>query len=163
MSMKIWVDADACPGTVKELIIRVSKRHKIFVVFVANKHIGIPLSVHIRTVRLDKDPEAVDEHIVQHAQAGDMVITQDIPLASRLVSKGVTVITPRGELHAKESIGERLSLRNFMQDIRDSGGTTPGPPPFTQKDKQRFSDTFDREITKFLKKRSIQDETSPRQ
>ncbi len=157
--MKIWVDADACPGAVKELIIRVSQRHRIPVVFVANKHIGVPLSAHIATVRLDKDPEAVDEYMVEHARRGDMAITQDIPLASLLIPKGVTVITPRGELHAKGNIGERLSLRNFMQDIREAGGTTPGPSPFTQKDKQRFSDTLDREITKFLKERDSQSAT----
>lgn len=151
--MKIWVDADACPAAVKELIIRVGKRHKIFVVFVANKGISIPESAYISTVRLLREPEAVDEYIVDHAQAGDMAVTQDIPLASQLVPKGVVVISPRGELHTEENIRERLSLRNFMQDLREAGGITPGPAQFGPRDKQRFSDTFDREITKALKRR----------
>ncbi len=159
--MKIWVDADACPGAVKELVLRVGKRHNIFVVFVANKFIGIPESACFSTVRVDKEPEAVDEYIVERAQAGDMVITQDIPLASGLVSLGVTVISPRGDLHTAENIGERLSIRNFMQDIREAGGITPGPSAFGPKDKQRFSDTLDREITRHLKCRAGEGSTVP--
>lgn len=149
--MKIWMDADACPGAVKELVLRVGKRHGILVVFVANKFIGLPESACFSAVRVGMEPEAVDEYIVEHARAGDMVITQDIPLAASLVPMGVTVISPRGELHTAENIGERLSIRNFMQDIREAGGVTPGPTAFGPKDKQRFSDTLDREITRHLK------------
>jgi uncharacterized protein len=150
--MKIWVDADACPGPIKELIIRTARRLKIPAIFVANKHISIPDSAYISTMRLEKDPEAVDERIVEVAEAGDLAVTQDIPLASALVPKGVIVMTPRGEIFTEGNIRERLSIRNFMQDIREAGSVTPGPRQFSQKDKQRFSDTLDREITKRMKK-----------
>jgi uncharacterized protein YaiI (UPF0178 family) len=150
--MRIWVDADACPGAIKELIIRAARRLGIHAVFVANKYIGLPDSAHLSTVRLAKDPEAVDEYIAQCAEAGDLAVTQDIPLASALIPKGVVVMTPRGELFTEANMGERLSIRNFMQDIREAGTVTPGPKPFTQKDKQRFSDAFDRELTKLMRR-----------
>lgn len=146
--MKIWVDADACPGPIKELVIRTARRLRISTIFVANKRIGVPDSAYIATIRLEKDPEAVDEYIAQAAEAGDLAVTQDIPLASALIPKGVSVMTPRGELFTEENIRERLSIRNFMQDIREAGTITPGPRPFSQKDKQRFSDALDRELTR---------------
>lgn len=146
--MKIWVDADACPGPIKELVIRTARRLRIRAIFVANKRIGVPDSAYIATIRLEKDPEAVDEYIAQAAEAGDLAVTQDIPLASALIPKGVSVMTPRGELFTEGNIRERLSIRNFMQDIREAGTITPGPRPFSQKDKQRFSDALDRELTR---------------
>lgn len=151
--MKIWVDADACPGAVKELIVRATGRLGIHAVFVANKAIGLPDSARLSRVRLAKDPEAVDEYIAEHAEAGDLAVTQDIPLASVLIPKGVVVMTPRGELFTEGNMGERLSIRNFMQDIREAGAITPGPRPFSQKDRQRFADMLDRELTR-LKRRS---------
>lgn len=150
--MKIWVDADACPGAIKELIIRTALRLKIASVFVANKYIGVPDSVYVCTVRVGMGPEVVDEYIAGKAESCDFVITQDIPLASVLVPKGVVVINPRGELYTADNIRERLSIRNFMQDIREAGGITPGPKTFGQKEKQRFADTLDRELTKALKR-----------
>ncbi len=150
--MIIWVDADACPGSIKELIVRTARRLKIHAVFVANKHIGLPDSAYLSTVRLPKDPEAVDEYIAQNAQEGDLAVTQDIPLASALIPKRVVAMTPRGELFTEASIGERLSIRNFMQDIREAGATTPGPKQFSQRDKQRFADAFDRELTRLMKR-----------
>jgi len=150
--MKIWVDADACPGAIKELIIRTARRLKIPAVFVANKVIGIPDSAYVAAVRVAMGLEVVDEYISRYAEARDFAITQDIPLASVLVPKGVTVINPRGELYTEDNIRERLSIRNFMQDIREAGGVTPGPRQFGQKEKQRFSETFDRELTKCLKR-----------
>ncbi len=150
--MKIWVDADACPGAIKELIIRSAKRLGIHVVFVANKHISAPDSIYVSTVRISAEPEAADEYIAVHAGAGDLAVTQDIPLASVLVPKGTVVITPRGELFTPENVRERLSIRNFMRDIREAGGLTPGPKQFSQKDKQRFSDAFDRELTKLTRR-----------
>ncbi len=154
--MKIWVDADACPGVIKELIIRTARRLKIHTVFVANKYISLPDSAYVSTVRVGMGPEEVDEHIAKHARDHDFAITQDIPLASVLVPKGVTVINPRGDLYTEANIRERLSIRNFMQDIREAGGITPGPKQFGQKEKQRFSEAFDRELTKGLKRMSIQ-------
>ncbi len=150
--MRIWVDADACPGSIKELIVRAARRLKVQAVFVANKHIGLPDSTYLSTVRLPKDPEAVDEHIAQSAQENDLAVTQDIPLASALIPKGVVVMTPRGELFTEANMGERLSIRNFMQDIREAGATTPGPKQFSQRDKQRFADAFDRELTRLMKR-----------
>jgi uncharacterized protein YaiI (UPF0178 family) len=150
--MNIWVDADACPAPIKDLVIRTARRLKIAVVFVANKHISIPDSGYVSTVRVGMGPEVVDEYIAQNAQSCDFAITQDIPLASALVPKGVIVINPRGELYTLENIRERLSIRNFMQDIREAGGLTPGPKQFGLREKQRFSDTLDRELTRCLKR-----------
>ncbi|HBD09112.1 MAG TPA: YaiI/YqxD family protein [Syntrophobacteraceae bacterium] len=150
--MKIWVDADACPAEIKELIIRTARRRKIPAVFVANKFIGIPDSAYVAAVRVGMGPEVVDDYIAQHTETSDLAVTQDIPLASVLVPKGVTVINPRGDLYTEENIGERLSIRNFMQDIRESGTITPGPKPFGQREKQRFSETFDRELNKCMKR-----------
>ena len=150
--MKIWVDADACPAPIKELIIRAAGRLKIPAVFVANKHIGLPDSAYVSNIRVDLGPEVVDEYIANHAEPCDFAVTQDIPLASALVPKGVTVINPRGELYTLSNIRERLSIRNFMQELREAGEVTPGPGQFGPRERQRFSNTLDREITKCLKR-----------
>jgi uncharacterized protein len=146
--MTLWVDADACPGAVKELIVRAAIRLKIRTVFVANKYISTPESCYVSSRRIGMEPEAVDQHITECAETGDVVVTQDIPLASALVPMGVIVISPHGTLFSRENIGERLSIRNFMQDIREAGGITPGPRAFSQRDKQRFADTLDRELAR---------------
>lgn len=153
--MTLWVDADACPGTIKELIIRAARRLRIPAVFVANKYINIPESSTISSRRIGADPEAVDMHIVENARTGDVVVTQDIPLASALVPRGITVISTRGELFTRETIGERLSIRNFMQDLRDAGGITPGPKEFGQKDRQRFADTLDGVLSRLPKPKTV--------
>lgn len=150
--MKIWVDADACPGEIKELIIRTANRLNIPAVFVANAYISVSESAYLSTVRVRMGPEVVDEYIVQHSDAGDFTVTQDIPLAAALVPKGVTVINPRGELYTEENIRELLSIRNFMHDIREAGVITLGPKQFGQKEKQRFSAVLDRELTKSIKR-----------
>lgn len=149
--MLIWVDADACPGPIKELIVRAARRLAIRAVFVANKFIGLPDSAYLGAIRIGMDPEAVDRYILDHAEPRDLAITQDIPLASSLVLKGVVVMSPRGVLFTQANIGERLSVRNFMQDLRDAGEITSGPRPFGKKDKQRFADTLDRELTKRMR------------
>jgi len=146
--MKLWVDADACPGAIKELIIRVARRLKISPVFVAYKFISLPDSAYVSTMRFAMGPEVVDDTIAQAAEAGDFVITQDIPLAAVLVPMGIIVINPRGELYTSDNIGERLSLRNFMQGLREAGQVTPGPGEFGPKERQRFADTLDRELTR---------------
>ncbi len=153
--MTLWVDADACPGTIKEQIIRAARRLKIPAVFVANKYISLPESSYVSSRRIGADPEAVDVYIAQNARAGDVAVTQDIPLASTLVPKGVIVISTRGELFTDENIGERLSIRNLMQDLREAGGITPGPKQFAHKDRQRFADTLDRVLTRLLKPKTI--------
>ena len=149
--MTLWVDADACPGAVKELIVRSAIRLKISTIFVANKHISTPGSIYVSSCRIGMDPEAVDRYIIENARAGDVVVTQDIPLASILVSGDVVVMSPHGTLFTRENIGERLSIRNFMQDLRESGEITPGPRAFSQKDKQRFADTLDRVLTRCVR------------
>ena len=151
--MKIWVDADACPGAIKELIIRTARRLKIPAVFVANKVIGIPDSAYVAAIRVGMGLEVVDEFLAQYAAASVIVVTQVIRRASALVAKGVTGITPRGELYTEDNIRERLSIRNFMQDIREAGAITPGPRQFGPREKQQFSDTFDRELTKCMKQK----------
>ncbi len=152
--MTLWVDADACPGPIKELIIRAARRLKIVTVFVANKYISVPELSNISSRRIGMDPEAVDQYIIENAGKGDFVITQDIPLAAVLVPKGIVVISTRGELFDMDNIGERLSIRNFLHDAREAGITTSGPSSFNPKDKQRFSDTLDRELTRSMKRAS---------
>lgn len=148
--MKIWVDADACPVAVKDIIVHASHRRKINTVFVANKDMLVPDSPLISFVRVASTPDAADQYIQTHAESGDLVVTQDIPLAHVLVPMKVVVINPRGEKYTSENIGERLSIRDFMQERRDSGDITGGPKQFGEKEKRAFAATFDRELTRML-------------
>ena len=141
--MKIWVDADACPGAIKAIIIKAANTRHIETLFVANKPIYLPASSYLAAVQVMQGADAADQYIVQHTLKDDLVITQDIPLASQLVAKGVAALSPHGVLFDANNIGERLSIRNFMQEIRDLGGRTKGPRPFDQKDKQKFAQRFD--------------------
>ncbi|MDP2344761.1 MAG: YaiI/YqxD family protein [Deltaproteobacteria bacterium] len=147
--MRIWIDADACPREVKEVIFRASGRTGASVVLVANKALFFPKNVTpagsalITMVQVNGGADVADDHIVDHAAAGDIVITADIPLAARLVPKQVVVIDVRGELFDAENIGERLSVRDFMADVRDSGVVTGGPRAWTPRDKQRFASALD--------------------
>jgi uncharacterized protein YaiI (UPF0178 family) len=150
--MKIWVDADACPGLIKEIICRAAVKRELDTVFVANKAIVLDPSPHLTTVRVPLGMDVVDQHIVAHAEAGDLVISQDIPLAAQLVPQGVAVISPHGTLFTPNNIGERLSSRNFMQDMRDSGFVTGGPKPFGEKEKRQFANTFDQTLSRLLKR-----------
>ena len=151
--MKIWVDADACPGPVREILLRASQRLKVPTVFVANKRLTLPRSEFVSTVQVGAGLDVADRHIAEAAQAGDLAVTQDIPLAALLVPKGVVVMDPRGELFTEENISERLSVRNFMQELRDSGVMTGGPGGFSAQDRQQFAATLDRERTRLLKPR----------
>ena len=152
--MKIWVDADACPGPVREIILRASQRLKVPTVFVANKRLSLPRSEFVSTVQVGAGLDVADRHIAEAAQAGDLAVTQDIPLAALLVPKGVVVMDPRGELFTEENISERLSVRNFMQELRDSGVMTGGPGGFSAQDRQQFAATLDSELTRLLKPRA---------
>jgi len=149
--MTLWVDADGCPAAIKGLILRAAGRLKIMTVFVANKYISIPQSSYISSRRIGTNPEAVDMHITESAQMGDIVVTQDIPLAAAFITKGVIVISTRGALFTKENIGERLAIRNLLQNLRDEGNITPGPKEFSQKDGRRFAGTLDRVLTSLSK------------
>lgn len=149
--MKIWVDADACPVAVRDIISRAAHRRAIETVFVANKSFPIMQSPHISFVEVDDTPDAADRFIGENAQSVDLVITQDIPLAHILVSKEIVVLSPRGVTFTPDNIGERISVRNLMQDLRDSGEATGGPKPFGDKERREFASAFDRALTKLSK------------
>jgi uncharacterized protein len=146
--MRIWVDADAIPGAVRSLIERTAEKRRIETVFVADKYVRVSPSPFLRCETVVQGPDAADDLIAEKAEDGDICVTQDIPLASRLVKKGVSAIDPRGVVHTPSTIGERLSIRNFMEDLRGAGVVTGGPAPFGPRDVQRFADAFDREITR---------------
>jgi uncharacterized protein len=149
--MKIWIDADACPAAVKEIVLRAAERVKVSTVFVANKPIVLPRSEFISSVHVGRGLDVADAHIAANAQAGDLAVTQDIPLAAMLVKKGVVTLDVRGEPFTEENIDERLSVRNFMQELREGGVSTGGPRGFAPQDRQRFAATFDRELTRLLR------------
>lgn len=140
----IWVDADACPRPVAEILRRAADRVPIPVVFVANQAQAVPASPHVRTVRVAAGFDVADGYIVRHAAAPDLVVTQDIPLAAELVERGITAIDPRGDTHTPETIAERLDMRNFMENLRSSGVRTGGPPPFGMRERQAFANALDR-------------------
>jgi uncharacterized protein YaiI (UPF0178 family) len=147
--VKIWIDADATPRDVKEIVFRAAKRLGLETVLVANQRLqppaGNPL---VRAVWVDGGADVADQHIVDHAEAGDLVVTQDIPLAALLVPKQIVVLDPRGDEHTAETIGERLSVRDLMESFRMAGGTTGGPPPFDARAKQAFASALDRILTR---------------
>lgn len=149
--MRIWVDADACPGEVKEIIIKAALRLAINTQFVANKDIRLPPSPFLEAVRVPQGFDVADGHIASGANSGDLAITADIPLASLLVPKGVVVIDPRGEVMTPLNIGERLALRNFMQEMRSGGTITGGPAGYGAKDKQKFAAAFDAALTRLVR------------
>lgn len=142
--MKIWIDADACPVAIKEILYRAAERKQIPLILVANQSLRTPPSALIRAVRVSHGFDEADDYLVQHAEAGDLVISADIPLASRLLEKHVAVLTPRGEPMTKENIGERLAIRDFMDTMRGSGIQTGGPAPLNAGDKQKFANALDR-------------------
>lgn len=142
--MRIWIDADACPREVKDVVFRASERLSLAVVLVANKAMIVPKSPLISFVQVRGGPDVADDHIANHAVAGDLGITADIPLAARLVKVGATAIDPRGHIYDPRTIGERLAVRDLMADLRDQGAVTGGPAAYSPKDKQRFASTFDR-------------------
>ena len=147
--MRIWIDADASPRDVKELVSRSTKRLGIESILVSNQRLqtppGNPL---VQAVRVDGGADAADQYIVEHASRGDLVITQDVPLAALLVPRGIAVLDPRGEEHTTDSIGERLSVRDFMEQARLSGVVTGGPAPYDARAKQAFAAALDRALTR---------------
>ena len=151
--MTIWIDADASPRAVKEIVFRASERLQLEVVLVANRWQQIPRSSRIRLVQVGQGMDVADDHIVEHAQQGDLAITADIPLAAQLVEKGVLVLQPRGEVLDEGNVRQRLNLRDFMEEMRASGLASGGPPPFGDGDKQRFANALDRILTRQLRDR----------
>ena len=149
--MKIWVDADAVPAAVKEIIIRAALKRTVAAVFVSDKFVALPASVLLSYLSVERGPDSADRTIVDSCEPGDLAVTQDIPLAALLVAKGVVAIDPRGTVHTVATVGERLSVRNFMADLRGAGVVTGGPAPFGIRDRQRFADCLDRELTRLLR------------
>ncbi len=143
-SETIWVDADACPKAVKEILYRAADRVGVTVILVANQSLDVPGSPHIHSVQVPMGFDVADNHIAQSAAPGDLVITADIPLAAEVVAQGCMAINPRGELYTEENIRERLNMRDFMATLRSSGVETGGPPPFGQSDRQSFANQLDR-------------------
>ena len=145
MSLKqIWVDADACPKVIKEILFRAADRVKVPLILVANQPLQVPGSRYIRSIQVAAGFDVADNHIVQQAGVGDLVITADIPLADEVITKGCLALNPRGELYTKENIRQRLNMRDFMDTMRGSGVDTGGPPPLSQSDRQAFANQLDR-------------------
>jgi uncharacterized protein len=152
--MKIWVDADAAPRDVKELVFRAAKRLAIEVVLVANQRLQTPPgNALVSAVWVDGGADVADQYIATNAAPGDLVVTQDVPLAALLVPQGIAVLDPRGEEHTAETIGERLSVRDFMDQARMSGIVTGGPPPYDARARQAFAAALDRALTRLRGKR----------
>ena len=145
--MTIWIDADAAPRDVKEVVFRASKRLEIPTILVANQRMPMPLNnPHVSAVWVQGGPDVADRHIADHASPGDLAITADIPLAATLVEKGIVVLDPRGELYTEENVRERLSIRDFMESLRDSGVQTGGPKPYGAREKREFAAALDRTL-----------------
>lgn len=142
--MNIWVDADACPRVIKDILFRAAERAQVRVTLVANQAVTVPRSKYIRSVQVASGFDVADNHIVQQAQAGDLVVTADIPLASEVIDKGCLALNPRGELYTAENIRQRLNMRDFMDTLRGSGIDTGGPPAFSQADRMAFANQLDR-------------------
>ena len=148
--MQIWVDADACPVVIKEIIFRAAERLQISTILVANQMLRTPPSRFIRAIQVASGFDVADAHIVEQLAAGDLVISADIPLASLVIGRGAHALNPRGELYTPANIQERLSMRNFMEELRGAGVETGGPAAFSQADRKAFANTLDRFLVKHL-------------
>jgi uncharacterized protein YaiI (UPF0178 family) len=152
--MKLWIDADAAPREVKEICFRASERLKLATILVANQRLQLPPGyAYLSAVRVDGGPDVADRYIAEHAGAGDVAITADIPLAALLVPNGVVVLDPRGDEYTIDSIGERLSVRNFMDGLRSTGVETGGPAGYGAREKQAFANALDRALTRVGRQR----------
>ncbi|WP_019591868.1 MULTISPECIES: YaiI/YqxD family protein [unclassified Thioalkalivibrio] len=142
--MKIWVDADACPAVIKEILFRAAKRTGVAMTLVANQPVRTPPSKLIDSIRVSSGFDVADNEIVRRLEAGDLVITADIPLAAEVIEKGGEALNPRGELYTRDNIRERLSMRDFMDTLRSSGVDTGGPAALGPRDRQAFGNALDR-------------------
>ena len=146
--MKIWVDADACPVVIKEILFRAADRTGIQLTLVANQQVSIPPSKHINFIQVAQGFDVADNEIVQRLNAGDLVITSDIPLAADIIEKGGLALNPRGEMYSANSIKALLTMRDFMETMRSSGvNTSGGPPPLNNADRKSFADQLDKWLT----------------
>jgi uncharacterized protein YaiI (UPF0178 family) len=150
--MIIWIDADAAPRDVKEIVFRAALRLELTTILVANARMPVPANnPFVSAVRVGGGPDVADEHIADEAVPGDLAVTADIPLAAKLVEKGVIALDPRGELYTEANVRERLSIRDFMQGLRDTGVETGGPRAFGTREKQAFANALDRTLTRMLR------------
>jgi uncharacterized protein len=141
---RIWVDADACPVAIKEILFRAAQRAQISVTLVANHALRVPPSPYIRSIQVPGGFDVADNEIVRQVTTGDLVVTQDIPLAAAVINKGALAVHPRGELYTPETIQQRLTMRNFMEELRSAGVDTGGPSALHPRDKQAFANQLDR-------------------
>ena len=148
--MRIWVDADACPNVIKDILYRAAERAQILLTLVANKLLHTPPSRYIKAIQVPAGFDVADNKIVQLVEPGDLVITADIPLAAEVIAKGGHALNPRGEFYTLDNIREFLTMRNFMDGLRSSGVETGGPPALSQSDRQAFANQLDRFLTKKL-------------
>ncbi len=153
--MKIWVDADACPGTIKTILFRAAERKAMTLTLVANHPVPVPRSPHISFLQVHAGFDVADNEIVRRAQPGDLVITSDIPLAAEVIDKGCHALSPRGEAYTADTIRARLTMRDFMDTLRASGVDTGGPPPLSQRDRKAFADQLDRLLGRYTNQTSV--------
>ena len=146
--MRIWVDADACPGPIKQTLFRAAQRTGIELTLLANHGMQVPAAPNINFLQVEKGFDVADDAIVQRAEPGDLVITADIPLAAEVVEKGALALNPRGERYTRDNIRSRLNIRDFMSTLRDSGVQTGGAPPLSQADRQQFANQLDTLLAK---------------
>lgn len=149
--MKIWVDADACPVVIKDILFKAANRTEIPVTLVANQPVRIPPSAFIQFIQVSSGFDVADNEIVKRVSKGDLVITSDIPLAAEVIEKSATALSPRGELYTESNIKARLTMRDFMESLRSSGVNTGGPPALNQTDRMTFANQLDRIITRYIK------------
>lgn len=149
--MKIWVDADACPVVIKEILFKAANRTGVETTLVANQSVRIPPSPHITMLQVKSGFDVADDEIVKRVNAGDLVITADIPLAAEVIEKGGLALNPRGEMYTTDDIKAKLNMRDFMDTMRASGVSSGGPPPLNQNDRQAFANHLDRWLTRQVK------------
>jgi len=149
--MKIWVDADACPVVIKEILFRAAERIGMQVTLIANQPVRVPPSRYINFIQVSSGFDVADNEIVKRLDVSDLVITSDIPLAAEVIEKGGLALSPRGELYTTENIKARLNMRDFMESLRSSGVDTGGPPPLNQSDRKSFADHLDKLLTQYAK------------
>ncbi|RXJ72095.1 DUF188 domain-containing protein [Veronia nyctiphanis] len=154
----IWVDADACPAVVKEVLFRAAERTQTPLVLIANQPLRIPPSKFISRMQVASGFDVADNEIVRRAQVGDLVITADIPLASEVIDKGAHALNPRGEMYSKENIRQRLNMRDFMDTLRSSGIQTGGPASLSQAERQLFANELDKYLQKLARERKAREE-----
>ena len=146
--MTIWVDADACPGVIKDILYRAAERTQCPLILVANQALTTPKSRFIKSIRVQPGFDVADNYIVKQVNDGDLVITADIPLAAEVLEKGAEALNPRGERYDRNSIRQKLTMRDFMDEMRGSGIVTGGPPPLSQTDRREFANALDRYLNR---------------